>query len=109
MNGAKLRELAQAYPLQAFGEHEQALVGHFHDFVHDRRGADGVKIAGLRRIDARFALRHHDDGLVFAEGIDQLDRAFPAHGQRQNGMREQNGVPYREHRERPLLRLFPYF
>ena len=84
----QLGKLHQPHPLQAFGENKQALVGHFYDFVHDRQGPDGVQIGRLRRVDASFALRHHYNRLVLAQRIDQLDRAFPAHGQGQNGVRK---------------------
>jgi hypothetical protein len=45
-----------ASPFQSFRKHEQALVGHFHNFVDYRQRADGVQVTRLRRIDPRFAL-----------------------------------------------------
>ncbi len=101
----QLGEFGQPYPLQAFGKHEQALVGHLDHFVDDGQGSDGVEIAGLRGIDASFALRHHDNGLVLAQGVNQLNRAFPAYGQGQHGMGEQHRIPHRQDRQYPSLLL----
>jgi len=78
--GRKLRKLAEAYPLQTLSEHKETLVGHLDDFVDDGRGTDGVEIGGLRAVDAGLALRHHDDGLIFSQRIDQLDGTLPAYG-----------------------------
>ena len=104
--GRQLRKLTQLDSLQTFGKHKQALVGHLDDLVDHRRGSNGVKIAGLRRVDARLALGHHNDGLVFPQRINQLNGTFPAHGQGQNSVREQHRVPYREHRKGLLIVYF---
>ena len=93
-----LRKLAQPHPLIALGKHEEALVRHLDDLVHGRAGADVVQVGRLRRILARIALRHHQDRLLLAQRLDQLDRALPAHRQRQNRMGKQHGVPYRQNR-----------
>ncbi len=87
-----MREIGEADALQAFGEHEEALVGHLDDFVHDGQRSDGVEVGGLRRIHAGLALGDDDDGLVFAERVDQLDGAFPADRQGQHGVGEQDRV-----------------
>ncbi len=105
----QLRELAQFDSLQTLGKHEQALVGHLDDFVHHGRGSHRVKVAGLRGVDPRLALGHHDDGLVFPQRIDQLNRTFPAHGQGQNSVREQHRIPYRKHRKSLLFVLISLF
>ena len=107
--GRELREIGEADALQAFGKNEEALVGHLDDFVHDGEGPNGVKIGGLRRVDARLALRDNDDGLVVAEGVDQLHGTFPAHGQRQHGMGEEYGVAHGKNRQRALSRLVRTF
>ncbi len=91
-------------PLQTFGENEQALVGHAHNFVHHRQGPDGEQVRRLRRIDPRLALGHHHNGLVFAQGIDQLDRALPAYGKRQHGVRKQHRVAHGQQRQRSGFR-----
>ena len=104
--GRQLREFGQPHPLQAFGKNEQALVGHLDDFVDDGEGSDGIEIAGLRGIDASFALRHHHDGLVFAQGVDELDRALPTHGQGQHGMGEKYRIPHRQDRQNPSFFFF---
>ncbi len=65
--GRQLREFSQPHPLQAFGKNEQALVGHLYYFVDDGKRSHRIEIAGLRGIDAGFALRHHHDGLVLAQ------------------------------------------
>ena len=93
MKGVKLGELGESHPLQAFGKDEQALVGHLDDFVDDRQSSHRVEVAGLGSIDAGFALRHHHDGLVLAQRINQLDRALPAYGQGQHGVRETTPYP----------------
>ena len=104
--GRQLREFSQPHPLQAFGKNKQALVGHLDDFVDDGEGSDGVEIAGLRGIDASFALRHHHDGLVFAQRINELNRALPTHGQGQHGMGEQHRIPHRQDRQNPSFFFF---
>ena len=105
MNGVSCVNSASLHPLQALGKNEQALVGHLDDFVHHRQGADGVKIGGLGGIDAGFPLRHHHNGLVFAQRIDQLNRALPAHGQGQHGVREKHRIPHRQDGQNPAALL----
>ena len=97
----QLRVLRHLDALQALGEDKQALVGHAHDFVHDRQASYREQVGRLRRIHARLALRYHNDGLVFTQGVDQLHRTFPPHGQRQYRMREQNGVAYGQNGQGP--------
>ena len=74
--------------------------------MHDRQGADRIEVAGLRGIDAGFALRHHDDGLVFAQGINELNRALPAHSQGQHGMGEKYRIPHRQDGQNPRFFFF---
>src|SRR6202034_3790741 len=74
--------------------------------MHHRRSSHRIEIAGLWRVDPRLALGHDNDGLVFPERIDKLNGTFPTHGQQQNRVREQYGVPYREYRKSLL---FVYF
>ena len=50
----------------------------------------------------RLALRHHHDGLVFAQRVNQLHGTFPPHGQRQHRMGKQHRVPHRQNRQRAL-------
>ena len=83
-----LREHAELDALGAFGEDEEALVGHFDDFMDGRERAVGVQIARLRRIHARVALGDDDNGLFVSERLDELDGAFAAHRQGQHGMGE---------------------
>jgi hypothetical protein len=75
--------------------------------MYDRGRAHGVKVAGLRVVDARFALRDNDDGLIFAERIDKLDGTFPAHGKGQDGVREKDSIPHRKHGQSPYIIYFP--
>jgi hypothetical protein len=58
------------------------------------------------RIDAGFALRHNNDGFVFSQRVNQLDRTFPAHGQGQHRMGEQNRIAHRQDRKRLLFLRF---
>ncbi len=69
----ELGEVGEAHALQALGKNKEALVGHLDDFVDDRQRPYRIQVGGLRRIDARLALRHHHDGLVVAERVDQLN------------------------------------
>jgi hypothetical protein len=75
--------------------------------VDDGGRAHGVKITGLGAIDAGFALGHDHDGLVFSERIDELDGTFAAYGKRQDGVREQDGIAHRKHRQSPYVVCFP--
>jgi hypothetical protein len=50
--------------------------------MNHRRSAYGIKIAGLRVVDSRFALRDDDDSLILSERIDKLDGTFSAHRER---------------------------
>ena len=61
------------------------------------------QVGRLRSVDARLALRDHDDGLVFTQGIDQLHRTLAADGQRQDRMRKQHGVANGQQRQSPRL------
>ena len=96
-----MREFSQPHPLQAFGKNEQALVGHLYYFVNDGKRSDRIEIAGLGGIDAGFALRHHHDGLVFAQRINELNRTLPAHRQGQHGVGEKNRIPHRQDGQNP--------
>ena len=98
----KLREIRQPHPLQSFRKNKQTLVGHLDHFVHHRQRSDGVQIGRLRRVHPRLALCHHYDGLVVAQRVDQLDRTFSSHRQRQHRVREQDRVAHRQNRQRPL-------
>ena len=98
-----LVEFAQLDALHAFRKHKKALVGHLYDLVHRRPGADLMQIAALGGVLARVALGHHQDGLLFTQRLDQLDRALPPYRQRQNRMREKNRIPHRENRIRLSL------
>ena len=40
--------------------------GMLHDFVHNCQAADSIQVGRLRRVDARFTLRHHHNRLVFS-------------------------------------------
>src|ERR1700722_8286783 len=70
------------------------------------RGANGIKIAGLGVVDARFALCDNDNSFILAERIDKLNGAFPPYGKRQGGVREQNRIPHREHGQGPYVIYF---
>ena len=110
MNGASWVYSSSAHALQPLGKDKQALVGHLDDFVHHRQRADHVQIGRLRRIHPRLALRHHDNRLVFAQRIDQLNRTFAAYRKWQHSMREQNRIPYRQHRQGARFRgIVPQF
>ena len=91
-------EFDQAHALQAFSENKKALVRHFDHFMHDRQGPDGIQVGWLRRVNARFALRDHHDGLVFPKRINELNRTLTAHGQGKDGVRKKYGVSNRQYR-----------
>src|SRR5207248_7884414 len=74
----ELRVLAYMDPLHAFSEDEQALVWHLYDLMNRSQGPYAEKISGLRGVNAGLALRYDDDLLLFAKGIDELDRALPS-------------------------------
>ena len=95
----KLRVFAKLHPLQALGKNEQTLVGHLHNFVHRGQRAHAEKIGRGGGVNASLALRDDNNGLVFTQRIDQLNRAFPANGKRQHGMRKQHRVTHRQHRQ----------
>src|SRR2546430_7146909 len=61
----------------------------------------------LRVVDPRVALGDHADELVLllAQVVNQLQRAFPTHGERQNGVREQHRIANRQNRDRKSTRL----
>ena len=86
----------QAHAAHAFGEDKAALVGHAHDFVHRGQGSDGMQIGGLGRVQARVELRRDHDGPFLAQRFDQLNGAFPAHGQRQHGVGKQDCIANRQ-------------
>jgi hypothetical protein len=56
--------------------------------MNDGGGAHHIKVTGLRAIDASFALRDNDDGLILSKRIDKLNGTLPAHGKGQDGVRE---------------------
>ena len=99
-----LRVAHQPDPLHAFGKHKTALVGHAHDLVHRGQRAHRVHVVGLGRVQARIELRRHNNGPLLAQRLDQLDGAFPAHGQGKNGMGKQNRIPDRQNRNQCVLR-----
>ena len=82
--------------LHALGKDKAALVGHAHHFVHRGQGSHGMQVGGLGRVQAGIHLGRHHNGPLLAQRLNQLDGAFPAHRQRQNGMRKQNSVPDRQ-------------
>ena len=84
----------QADSIDALGKDKAALVGHANNFMHRSQGSDSVQIVGFRRIQSRVQLRRYDDGALFAQRLDQLDGAFAAHGQGQNGMGKENGIAH---------------
>ena len=70
--------------------------------MNGRPRAHGVQIRRLGRILTRIALRHHKNRLLLAQRLNQLDRAIAPHRQRQHRMRKEDGIPYRQHRNRPF-------
>ena len=65
---------------------------------------------GCGIVHPRLALRHHHDGLVVAQRIDQLHRAFAPDGQGQHRMRKQNRIANRQHGEGSRgFRIIPKF
>jgi hypothetical protein len=82
----KLGKFSQLDPLRSLGEHKETLVWHFDDFVHRRQGADRIQITGLRAVHAFVALSDDHNGLLLPQGLNKLNRALPANGQRQHGM-----------------------
>ncbi len=102
-----LRKIRQFDALGALGEDEEALVGHLDDLMDGRPGADGMQVGSEGGVLAGVALGDHQDRLLLAEGLDELDGALTAHGQGQNGVGEQNRISNRENRIRSSRRLFP--
>ena len=100
----ELGKFSQLDPLGALGKDEEALVGHFDDFVHRRQGADGIQVAGLRTVHAFVALRDDHDGLLLSQGLNELNRALPADGQRQHGMGKQDRAANGQNGQDPALR-----
>ena len=65
----RLRIGPEADPFGAFRKDEEALVRHLDDLVHGRACAYLVQVCALRRILPGIPLRDHEDGLVFAQGL----------------------------------------
>ncbi len=84
----KLSKFAQPDALGALGKNKKALVGHLDNFVHRRQGTYGIQIAGLRTVHALVALRDDHNGLLLSQGLNELNGALPANGQRQHGVRK---------------------
>ena len=85
--------------LQSFEEDDHVAIGHFHRLVHFCQRADLVQVSRGWILYARIELRDHSQHLLFAlQSIHQRQRAFPAHGQWQDGTRKQDGVPNRQDR-----------
>ena len=93
----ELLEVIELDALAALGEHEEALVGHFDNFMDRRQGAVPEEIGRLRGVLPRVALSDHDDGALLAEGLNEMDGAVAADCQRQNGMRKQDRVAQGKH------------
>jgi len=78
--------------------------------VNYGQAADGEQISRLGRVDPRFSLGHHDNGLVITQRIDQLDRALTTHRQRQHCMGEKDGIAHRQQRQSTgLVAVIPEF
>jgi hypothetical protein len=75
--------------------------------MYSRQRAKRMQILWLRRVHARIALRHHHNGLLLAQRIDQLDRALSSHRQRQYRMGEQHRIPHRQDRQHLDIAHFP--
>ena len=95
-----MRKIGEAHALQTFGKNEQALVRHLDDFVNHGQRSDGVEVGGLGRVHTGLALGYYYYGLVFTERVDQLDRTFPAYGQGQHRVGEQDRVAHGKNRQR---------
>jgi hypothetical protein len=100
----QLDELAQAHALGAFGEDEEALVGHLDDLMDGRAGAYGVEIGAGGGVLAGIALGDDQDGLALPERLDELDGAFAADGQGQDGVGKEDRISNRENGERAPIR-----
>ncbi len=96
--GLHLDDFLDGDSLQALHEDEKALAGQLDDLVNVGRGSDLVEVNRLRVVDARVALGDHADELVLllAQVVNQLQRAFPTHRERQNGVREQHRIANRQ-------------
>ena len=72
--------------------------------MHGRAGADVVQVGRLRRILPRIPLRDHQDRLLFAERLDELDGALPPDRERKNCVGKKHRVPHWQNRNgRPRL------
>ena len=66
--------------------------------MHGRAGTHRVQIGALGRILARVLLRNHEDRLVLAQRLDQLNRTLATHGHRLHLFRKQHLIPHRQNR-----------
>jgi hypothetical protein len=71
--------------------------------MNDCGSADGIKVAGLGVVDARFALRDDDDSLILSERINKLDGTLSPDRERQDGVGEKNGIPHWKHGQSPYI------
>src|SRR5206468_6869819 len=102
--GAQIRiellELLYANARHAHDDDEEIVVGRFHGAVHHADGADIVEVRRPRRIDPFIALRQHDEHPgALLHIIDQLDRAFPADREWNDGMWKDDGVTNGKNRQ----------
>ena len=91
----------EPHPLGSLDEDPQAAVGDFHHPRDDADDADVVEIGGPGLVVLGVARGDHHQHPVGAEDVvDEFDRAGLADGQRHHRVREGDGFPQRQHRER---------
>jgi hypothetical protein len=72
--------------------------------MNGRARADGVEIAATGGVLTGVALGDDQDGLALPERLDELNGAFAADGQRQDGVGKEDCISNWENRERAPIR-----
>jgi hypothetical protein len=91
---AEAQEFNDANALQAFQEDDDVAIGHFDGLVDFGESADFVEVRRSRIFDPRIELGNYTQKFLVAhERVNEGERAFAAHSERQDSAREENGVP----------------
>ncbi len=83
----ELDEVLHSRPGDAHDNHEQIALGRLHDPVDHAYRPDLIKIHRPGRVDALITLGENDQhAITLLDVIDEFDRAFAAHRQRDDGI-----------------------